>query len=115
MGKERAVKRQQRCARRRMGLRRFIKSFPPFLLILALAMPVLAAENAGEKLAGGIGDAATGWVEVPREMADTTQDTNVIEGVTVGTVKGAGEAVVKTTKGVVDAATFYIPDNQDKE
>ncbi|TRZ53953.1 MAG: exosortase system-associated protein, TIGR04073 family [Dehalococcoidia bacterium] len=115
MAKGRAVKRQQRCARRRMGLRRFIKSFPPFLLILALAVPVLAAENAGEKLAGGVGEAATGWAEVPREMADTTRDTNVIEGVTLGTVKGAGEAVVKTTKGVVDTATFYIPDKEDKE
>jgi putative exosortase-associated protein (TIGR04073 family) len=115
MEKGRSVRRHRRCARRRTGLKRFVKSFPPFMLILLLAMPVWAEGAAGEKLAGGIEDTATGWVEVPKEMAETTEDTNIIEGVTVGTIKGAGEAVVKTTKGAVDAATFYIPDSESKE
>jgi putative exosortase-associated protein (TIGR04073 family) len=115
MARERAARRQQRCVRRKAGLKRFIKSFPPFMLILALALPVYAEGEAGEKLGHGIEDAATGWVEVPKEMADTTEETNVVEGVTVGTIKGAGEAVVKTTKGAVDAATFYIPDKEEKE
>lgn len=115
MAKEKAVRRQQRCVRRKAGLKRFIKSFPPFMLVLALALPLWAEGEAGEKLAGGIEDTATGWVEVPREMAETTQESNVIAGVTLGTIKGAGEAVVKTTKGVVDTATFYIPDKQEAE
>ena len=84
------------------------------MLVLALALP-LWAEGAGEKLAGGIEDTATGWVEVPREMAQTTEDTNVVEGVTIGTIKGAGEAVVKTAKGGVDTVLFLIPDEQEAE
>jgi putative exosortase-associated protein (TIGR04073 family) len=115
MEKGKAVRRHRRCARRRAGLKRFVKSFPPFMLILVLALPVWAEGSAGEKLVGGISDAATGWAEVPREMTETTKDTNIIEGVTVGTIKGAGEAVVKTTKGVIDTATFYMPDSEPKE
>ncbi len=115
MAKEKAVRRQQRCVRRKAGLKRFIKSFPLLMLVLALALPLWAEGEAGEKLAGGIEDTATGWVEVPREIAQTTEDTNVIEGVTIGTIEGAGEAVVKTAKGVVDTATFYIPDKQEAE
>ena len=49
-------------------------------------------------------------------MADTTEESNnPLVGVTVGTVKGAGEAVVKTTEGGVKTATFYIPDKQQEE
>ena len=113
MKKRNRIQRQK--VRASKAMRRFIKSFPPYLLIIAFALPVLAAEGPGEKLAEGVGDAATGWVEVPKEMADTTEETNVLEGVTVGTVKGTGEAVVKTTKGVIDAATFYIPDDKKEE
>jgi putative exosortase-associated protein (TIGR04073 family) len=115
MEKKRAVKRQQRCARRRMGLRRFIKSSPYLLLIMAMALPAMAETGAGEKLAGGIKDTATGWVEVPQEMAETTEDSNILAGATEGTVKGAGQAILKTTKGAVDVATFYIPENEDNE
>ena len=114
MAKGKAVMRHRRCARRRLGVRKFVKCFPPFLLALIFVLPVWA-QGAGEKLAGGIEDTATGWVEVPREMADTTEDSNIIAGATIGTVKGAGEAVVKTTKGVVDVATFYIPDKEQAE
>jgi len=101
------------------AMRKFINSFPPYLLILALALPVFAAEQEstkgpGEKLVGGVEETATGWTDVPKEMIDTTEDSNIIEGVTVGTVKGAGEAVVDTTKGAVDVATFYIPEEKDK-
>jgi putative exosortase-associated protein (TIGR04073 family) len=115
MGKEKAVRRHKRCVRRKMGLKRFVKSFPPFLLVMVFMLPAIAAEGPGEKLAGGVEDTATGWIEVPKEMAQTSEDTNIIEGLTVGTIKGAGEAVVKTTKGAVDAATFYIPDAEKDE
>ncbi|MFH1867474.1 MAG: exosortase system-associated protein, TIGR04073 family [Candidatus Omnitrophota bacterium] len=73
------------------------------------------AENAGEKLADGVKDTATGWTEVPKEMVETSEETNVVEGVTVGTIKGAGKAVVKTAKGVVKAATFIVPDKEGEE
>jgi putative exosortase-associated protein (TIGR04073 family) len=72
-------------------------------------------EAAGDKLAEGVGDAATGWTETPKEMVETSKETNPIEGVTVGTIKGAGKTVVKTTEGAVKAATFYAPGQQKKQ
>jgi putative exosortase-associated protein (TIGR04073 family) len=69
---------------------------------------------AGDKLATGVGETATGWTEVPKEMVDTSKESNPLVGVTVGTVKGAGEAVVKTTEGAVKTGTFFIPDQGKK-
>ena len=72
-------------------------------------------KEAGEKLVEGIEETATGWTDIPKEIAETTEESNVIEGLTVGTVKGAGKAVVDTTKGVVKAATFFIPEEEGEE
>jgi len=93
-----------------------IKGLIVFIIAIALTVSFViktSAKDAGDKLAGGVKDTATGWAEVPKEMVKTSEETNVIEGVTVGTVKGAGEAVTKTTKGAVKAATFYIPDEDE--
>jgi putative exosortase-associated protein (TIGR04073 family) len=117
MKKQKAAKRNQRCARRRVSARGFVRCFPPFIMImLILTVPVFAEGSAGDKLAEGIEETATGWVAMPEQMSETTQETNVIEGVTLGAVQGAGEAVKNTLQGVVDTATFYVPDSeQDKE
>jgi putative exosortase-associated protein (TIGR04073 family) len=120
----------------RFNIRKFISSTAPFILVLTLAIPLQAAEEqapavaeqetaqpaaaqpateykpAGEKLAEGIGETATGWVEVPKQMVDTSKETNPIEGVTVGTIKGAGETAVKTTTGAIKTGTFYIPEEK---
>jgi len=87
--------------------------------VTSLAAPALAKEEyieeTGEKLAEGVEETATGWTEVPKEIAETTEESNVVEGVTVGTVKGAGEAVVATTQGVVKAATFMVPSDEAQD
>ncbi|MFH1867684.1 MAG: exosortase system-associated protein, TIGR04073 family [Candidatus Omnitrophota bacterium] len=97
--------------------KRLISGILPLIFIAAYAVCGFAeeADNAGEKLAEGVGEAATGWVEVPKEIVETSEESNPIEGITVGTLKGVGEAVVKTTEGVVKAATFYIPDEEGEE
>lgn len=98
-------------------LKRFLSGFASLIFLIAFAAPVIAqgAEEAGKKLAEGVEETATGWVEVPKEIAETTEEANLIEGVTIGAIKGAGEAVVKTTEGAVKAATFYIPEEEKKE
>jgi putative exosortase-associated protein (TIGR04073 family) len=85
------------------------------IYIITFAVPAFAAEAGAEKLGEGVEEAATGWTEVPKQMAETTEETNPIEGLTVGTIKGAGDAVVKTTEGTIKAATFYIPDKEEAE
>jgi len=80
---------------------------------LALAAPALALAGTGpgEKLAHGIGDTATGWVETPKEMVEESNRTNPAVGVTKGAVVGVAKTAKKTVKGIAETATFFIPDN----
>ncbi|MFQ5581423.1 MAG: exosortase system-associated protein, TIGR04073 family [Mariprofundaceae bacterium] len=78
---------------------------------LVLAIPALAlAGNAGDKLAEGVGETATGWTEAPKEMAAESEHTNPVVGVTKGAVVGTGKAVGKTLEGAGKTATFFVPD-----
>jgi len=84
--------------------------------VLALSAPVMAIagnNNAGEKLAHGVGDTATGWVEAPKEMVEESNRTNPAVGVTKGAVVGTAKAVGKTVKGVAETATFFVPDSKE--
>ncbi len=114
MKRSKGSKGQQRVKSKKISIRRFVKLFPPCLLAVVMALPATAAEQPREKLAAGIESTATGWTEVPKEIADTTEDKNVVEGVTAGAVKGAANAIENTAKGAVEAATFYMTD-EDKE
>jgi len=83
--------------------------------VLALTAPAIAIagdNNAGEKLAHGIGDTATGWVEAPKEMVEESNRTNPAVGVTKGAVAGTVKAVGKTVKGAAETATFFVPDDK---
>ena len=116
MKRRKMGKKHQEVKSRKVIMRRFVKVLPPYLLIAAFLLPGLAvAEEPAQKLTKGIEETATSWAEVPKEMAETTEEKNIIEGVTVGTIEGAGKAVVGTTKGVVDVATFYLPDENKEE
>lgn len=87
--------------------------------ILAFTAPVMAiaddshSHHPGEKLAHGVGETATGWVEAPKEIVEESKRTNPVVGVTKGAIVGTAKAVEKTVKGVAKAATFFIP--SDKE
>lgn len=111
------LKRRLRSCKLYRKLRGVISGFALLIFIITFAVLAMAeeAKDAGEKLVEGIEETATGWVEVPKEIAETTEESNLIEGVTVGTIKGAGKAVAETTKGVVKAATFYIPEEEKEE
>jgi len=83
--------------------------------VLALTAPAMAFAgnyNPGEKLAHGIADSATGWIEAPKEMVAESGRTNPAVGVTKGAVVGTAKAVGKTAKGVAETATFLIPDSR---
>lgn len=101
----------------------FDKSFKLILLSALLAifiMPfmayrTLAADDAGEKLAEGVEETATSWTDIPENIAETSEESNPIEGITVGTIQGTGEAVEGTVKGAVKAATFFVPDSEESK
>ena len=83
------------------------------VMILAPMAQGLTAQN---KLARGATNLLTGWIEAPKNIYDTSVEENIAVGITVGTVKGIGMAVVRTGAGVYDLVTFpfaipegYVP------
>ena len=72
-------------------------------------------EKMGKKLGRGIVNVATGWIEIPRNIYDTSTESNPFLGITFGTLKGAGMAVVRTGAGAYDVATFLFPIPTDYE
>jgi putative exosortase-associated protein (TIGR04073 family) len=89
------------------------------LCIAAVALPAFAQEGSviekmGKKLGRGIVNIATGWVELPKNIYDTSVDTNnPLMGITYGTLKGLGMTVVRTGAGAFDTVTFLFPVPQD--
>ena len=85
------------------------------LCIAAVALPALAQEGStiekmGKKLGRGIVNIATGWVELPKNIYDTSVETNnPLLGITYGTLKGLGMTVVRTGAGAYDTITFLFP------
>jgi putative exosortase-associated protein (TIGR04073 family) len=84
----------------------------PFLLF-GFASLALAGENygvdIGEKLGRGLVNVATGWVEIPKNIVNTSQDSSVGIGVTWGLVKGIANTIGRTLVGAGELATFFIP------
>ncbi|MCH7504438.1 exosortase system-associated protein, TIGR04073 family [PVC group bacterium] len=91
------------------------------LLVMLLVIGVAGtaqdawAQNAGSKLLRGVANIATGWIEIPKQMYQTSVDHNPLLGLTWGTVKGVGYGVGRTLVGVYDTVTFPIPIPSDYE
>ena len=83
------------------------------LMIVLLSPPAIAAENyfvaSGEKFGNGIVNAATGFAELPKTIILTSQQENPLYGITLGTAQGLLHTVGRSLIGIVDAATFIIP------
>jgi putative exosortase-associated protein (TIGR04073 family) len=84
----------------------------PFLL-LSFTSPVLAGEGygtqVGEKLGRGLANTVTGWVEIPKNVVNTSKDSNVGIGLSWGLVRGIVQSIGRTLVGVGEFATFFVP------
>jgi len=67
------------------------------------------AEPQPDKVSGGLVNAATSWTDIPREVARTTREENIIIGATFGLGKGVAYSFVRGTGGAVDVAIFGMP------
>lgn len=65
--------------------------------------------NASEKFVSGIANAATGFVELPKNIILTSQKEGPLYGITIGVAMGIMHTVGRSLVGVLDAATFFIP------
>ena len=89
-----------------------------FIICVALLMifsltTTCFAQDMGKKLVRGLANILTGWVELPKNIYDTSIEDNIFSGLTVGLVKGIGMAIVRTGAGVYETVTFPFPIPED--
>jgi putative exosortase-associated protein (TIGR04073 family) len=73
------------------------------------ASPQQVVSGMSNKLARGVANIATGWLELPKQVYQTSQEDGVAKGATVGPLKGIGMTLVRTVAGVGETITFFIP------
>jgi len=78
------------------------------LMVLSVAAPCFAQDPA-KKLGRGLVNILTGWVELPKNIYETSTEDNFLAGITIGLAKGLGMSVVRTGAGIYDTATFPFP------
>ena len=71
------------------------------------------AQDAGKKLLRGLANVLTGWVELPKNIYDTSVEDNVFSGITIGLAKGLGMTIVRTGAGLYETVTFPFPIPED--
>ncbi len=85
-----------------------------FLAAIIAAVPAFAADgtehagNPGEKLARGVVNATTGWMEVPKETARGDQEAG-LPGLIGGLFKGVALGATRTAVGGLEIGTFLLP------
>lgn len=71
--------------------------------------PGLPSRDAWAKLLRGLTNIATGWVELPKRVHETTHRSGAGVGFTWGILRGIGHGFIRTAGGVYEAVTFPFP------
>ena len=83
-------------------------------VVIGIGVMVAASEAHAErigplkKLVRGAANVATGWIELPAQIAWTTEVEGSLAGVTVGVGRGLGRSVSRTVVGLYETATFLV-------
>lgn len=84
-----------------------------FAALFLVAMPSAMANDytsgVADKFARGFANTVTGWVELPKEISNTSKQSNIGVGLTVGLAKGVMHTIGRTVVGAVELATFFVP------
>ncbi|HWP00485.1 MAG TPA: exosortase system-associated protein, TIGR04073 family [Methylococcus sp.] len=89
--------------------------FPILVLIASLCtLPPVArgddyASRTLHKLGTGLANLTLGWVEIPKSMIATTNQTNVLFGISGGLLKGILHTTGRTLAGALDLLTLPLP------
>ena len=83
------------------------------LVLLMTTTSICFAQDAFTKLGRGVANTLTGWVELPKNVYDTSVEDNAFSGMTLGLAKGAGMTLVRTASGIFELATFPFPLPED--
>ena len=65
------------------------------------------------KLGRGVANICTGWMEVPKQIAQSIRETDPVTGTFVGTARGIGWTFARTLAGVYETLSFPFPVPQD--
>lgn len=65
--------------------------------------------GSGTKLVRGITNVVTGWVEIPKRINETSNQSGALSGFTWGLVRGLGYGFVRTIAGGYETITFPFP------
>ena len=82
-------------------------------LVLASAAPASAepmdAGKAFTKFTRGFINIVTGWVEIPKRVQETSQQSGAAAGFTWGLLRGFGHGFIRTAAGFYEFFTFPFP------
>ncbi len=79
------------------------------VLAALLVTNICFADDPFTKLGRGVANTLTGWVELPKNIYNTSVQDNAFAGITLGLAKGAGMTLVRTGAGIYEIATFPFP------
>jgi putative exosortase-associated protein (TIGR04073 family) len=63
----------------------------------------------GEKAMNGVTNLGTAWMEIPKNVVNTTQETNIIYGIIGGLGMGIFNTVGRMSTGLIDLVSAPIP------
>lgn len=66
-------------------------------------------EQFAEKAGTGFTNLLTGWIEIPKNVINVTNESNILWGLTGGVIKGTLHTVARTAAGAFDFITSPIP------
>jgi len=78
-------------------------------MVFCLTANSYAQHDSIKKLVRGITNGLTGWVELPKNIYQTSVDENMLNGFTIGLGKGLGWTVMRTAAGIYEIGTFPFP------
>lgn len=78
------------------------------VVMLLLVIPPAEASSPLRKLARGLANLTTGWIELPAEVARTTEFEGSLAGLSTGVVRGAWKGLERTVVGAWEATTFVF-------
>jgi len=64
-----------------------------------------------DKFGRGVTNIATGWLELPFQVALTTEREGSLAGVSVGVLRGVAYGLGRTAMGFFETATFLFPNH----
>ena len=84
------------------------------VMVMVLAMATASyAQDPAKKLGRGLANILTGWIELPKNIYDTSVEDNPLAGLTIGLAKGVGMTIVRTGAGIYEVVTFPFPIPED--